>query len=747
MTLQQHVLLGCSPTPLAHYLKALGVLRLVSEQKDRTCRGAWRDDHFVLVTKLSREELETFFVEEYRPTAMLAPWNGASGFFRTWDDKKNVLRNSKNGEALANLVRRSEARFDPIRETYEHAIKLVSKHAVLVDVASLPKKERGNLLIVPSLRDGKYPVIDKDDGKELIQRAMIAENPRNPFYASAIVDAGDGIVYPSLWGSGGNDGAIDFTARFFENLLRALDPDATRSAGELLGQSLFAAASQGMLSGSEGKVGQFYPQAAGGANCTTGTGGQNSTSLNAWDFVLMMEGATVFASAATKRLGQAAVVQASAPFALRSQSTGAGTFEAGEESARGEQWLPLWDRFATIAEIRKLFEEGRAQVGRRHVVRPMDMAQAIGRLGVARGIAEFQRYGYLERNGQSNFAVPLGRIPVGHSPRSRLVDDLVTWLERLMRAARGVVPARLSQAERRLSDAVFAALTHDHNPLLWQDILIAAAHVESVQASGIAVRVGPIPQLSPEWVVACDDGSAEFRLAAALGGAHASYSADGRRGGSVRHHFLPLKQWCRAYAANDERISRDLRVVANTRDPRLDLVAVVERRLLESQQGNQRHPQLHPVEGACLTDLAEWTNGMVDARRCTDLGRAFMAVDWRQWESKGYRLSTPKERQQPDEAWAVLRLCSLALPLDKERDIPLDPEIIGRLKANDIDAAFRTALQRLRAHSIMPTLRDVLADSSSAPWWASALAFPISQGTARRLLCFVQPALAKELAS
>ena len=36
------VLAGCAPIPLASYLKALGVFRLVAEQKDECARGRWR---------------------------------------------------------------------------------------------------------------------------------------------------------------------------------------------------------------------------------------------------------------------------------------------------------------------------------------------------------------------------------------------------------------------------------------------------------------------------------------------------------------------------------------------------------------------------------------------------------------------------------------------------------------------------------------------------------------------------------
>ena len=57
-----HQLDGCAPAPLAHYLKALGILRLVAEQADRDARSWWAGDDFRLATRLGREELEAFFL-------------------------------------------------------------------------------------------------------------------------------------------------------------------------------------------------------------------------------------------------------------------------------------------------------------------------------------------------------------------------------------------------------------------------------------------------------------------------------------------------------------------------------------------------------------------------------------------------------------------------------------------------------------------------------------------------------------
>lgn len=95
MSLYLHHLRGCAPAPLANYLKALGILRLVSEQADATARGWWQDEHFCLLTKHSKEELEAFFLERYEPTPMLSPWNKGCGFFKAGDPGLAPLEASK----------------------------------------------------------------------------------------------------------------------------------------------------------------------------------------------------------------------------------------------------------------------------------------------------------------------------------------------------------------------------------------------------------------------------------------------------------------------------------------------------------------------------------------------------------------------------------------------------------------------------------------------------------------------------
>jgi len=119
------VLDGCAPTPLASYLKALGVLRLLSsptnsvadEAADPRARGWWKNERFHLRTTLACDELLRFFLEDYAPSPIVAPWNGGSGFYP---------KDNKDGFAplAAEAVGR---RFETISSTIRHAAQIVKR--------------------------------------------------------------------------------------------------------------------------------------------------------------------------------------------------------------------------------------------------------------------------------------------------------------------------------------------------------------------------------------------------------------------------------------------------------------------------------------------------------------------------------------------------------------------------------------------------------------------------------------------
>lgn len=710
MTMHVHHLTGCAPAPLAHYLKALGILRLVAEQADPQARGWWLDEHFCLMTTLDRDALERFFLDEYEPTPFVSPWNGGSGFFP-----------SDNKTGFCAIEKTSAPRF----EKYHDAITAGQKLCKTLGLKSKPDRKR------------------KPELFQLAFRAWRGELSEW-LHAAVVLDEGE-PVFPSLLGTGGNDGRLDYTNNAMQRLGELFDLSGTAGKPNdqtppQLEQALWLTPCNTQTSCA---IGQFLPGNAGGANSTTAADGDSL--VNPWDFILMLEGTILFSARATRRLDPQSLSRAVAPFVMHAHAAGF-LSPGGEKDQRGEQWMPLWSRPSTLGDISAVLGEGRLDVGRHVAHRPLDAARAVARLGVARGVEAFTRYAYLERNGQSNLAVSLGRIVVQPRPLARLIDDIAPWLDRLHRQARGKnAPARLIHAERRLADAVFSVLTHDETPDRWQAVLRAMGAIEEIQAGGTAVQAGPIPKLNPQWIAVADDGSAEFRLAVSLGSAAAYYCRKEGRNvpvDPIRHHWLPLEKGARRFQINEKRLTRDVRVVMHGRDPVADLTALVERRFIESTMGNREQRRLPLIAacdcGASLTDLADLLAGHVDLARVSELARAFMAVDWPQLQ-RDQLPEPPEHRAMPDEAWLAVRLAALPWPLDDNHDIRAEPAMIRRLSAGDGQGAVQIALRRLRAVGFRQPMQSAFADAQTARLWAAALAFPISKQTARRAACILDP--------
>jgi CRISPR-associated protein Csx17 len=794
---------GCSPAPLANYLKALGILRLVGEQADKQARGWWEGEYFCLLTKLSKEELEAFFLERYEPTPLLSPWNKGCGFFKANDpglcplEKSTAPRFKRFRDGVAEArkqldeISQADAAIRAIKartkttakgfqseahrqlleanETYRSLLQQMKEQLKASDPAPEKRAEiESDIARINSLTQKATKPPTKSEAESLkassgykqllaaaerrfkaLKATLIPDcrrlwrGPHAEWLSAAVVLDEDGNPeWPSLLGTGGNDGNLDFTNNFMQQLGSLFDMTSetgspTGTSRELLENALWTEPASHLTSAA---VGQYQPGSAGGANSSTGFASGNL--VNPWDFVLMMEGAILFTSRATRRLDPNAFSRASAPFAVRPLAAGFAT-PGFEKAQRGEQWMPLWGQPTTLTDIAATLGEARAQLDRQSANRPVDMARAISRLGVARGLETFVRYGYLERNGQSTLAVSLGRVHVHHHPRAYLIDDLAGWMDRVQRRSRDKnAPARLGLAYRRLADVVFAALTHDYTPDHWQAILLAAADIEALQATGTAIEAGPIPALRPDWVAAVADGSAALRLALALGSAAASYFK-GKPRDPVRHHCLPLEEKNpRRFKTADKKLVNDPRVVLSGRDPIRDLGAIVERRLIEAGMKGQRRSRLVPASGcgARLDDLAHFLSGGVDLDKLLGLARAFMAIKWDQW-SREQLPRTASSTEVPEECWLAIRLACLPWPLTGDKDIPADPRVVRLLNSGDSGRAIEIARNRLRSVGMRPPMQAGVTDAASARRWAAALAFTMNRVSALRVAAILDPSM------
>lgn len=731
MAIHLHGLEGCRPTPLAHYLKALGVLRLVSEQADPSARGFWKDEQFWLLTKLDREALLRFFLDEVSPTPLVSPWNKGSGFYAGKSGVPAIeaspaprFRSYREGITAAKRL------LGPISEADENVRVLKEQTRVTRGMSSEERREAARLKKDP---DHKARLAEaerrfKTQKNDLLPWCRREWRSRHLEWmnAAVVLTPGEDPSFPSLLGTGGNDGRLDFTNNFMQRWAELVDLDtpdagARPHARPLLERALFstpAPAEKGDVA-----IGQFHPGAAGGANATTGPAADSRG--NPWDFILALEGSILIQARATRRLDATAGSKASAPFAFFSQVTGYAS-GGGEKASRGEQWLPVWSSPSSLGELKDIFGEARMRLGTGAATRPVDALRALSRLGTARGLDGFVRYGYLERQGQSNLAIPLGRLAVRTRPEARLVDDIGPWLDRLDRTRNAEhCPASLQTAVKNLSDAVFTALSQNPTPSRWEAVLVAAARVECLQARGTGFEAGPIPRLTSGWLQAVDDGSPEVRLALALARACAdpSKSHDPARGG-VRRHALPIDDKGRFRTSDDgKRLLHASDFVMSARDLTSDLLALLRRRSVEKSEGGfglraQRNP-------AAVADVARFIQGDVDDRRILDLARAFMALDGPSLPSPRSSRATD-ERPEPEPSWWLLRLALAGEAFEPIALPTFDPAILRRGAAGDGPGAVQIAARRLAGRGLRPVFAGTIASPELARRWTAALAFPLS---------------------
>lgn len=744
-----HELSGCAPAPLAHYLKAFGILRLVSEQVDPDARGWWDGDHFRLATNLDRKELEQFFLHEYQPTPLISPWNKGAGFFVN-DPSLNALESSKS------------LRFSKFRSGIQAGrtrIYALSKADKKVRDIKAETKVRGmrNSEKLRIRKSENYKTRLREAEKEykrlkgeLIPNLRMSwRGPHREWMDAAMVLGDDGgPKYPPLLGTGGNDGRLDFTNNFMKQIGKVFDLSSDDGAPQpaaciWIRGSLWNVPEYGALI--KAPVGQYLPGTAGGAN--NGNGPDATAMVNPMDMILMLEGVVAFTSHASRRFGLSAPSRVASPFVVAASGAAYASASAEDERGRGEQWMPLWSRPSSYRELQRLLAEGRAQVGARHASDSLDLASAVARLGTSRGLGAFQRYSYIERNGQTNLAIPLGRFDVLGEKVGHLVciDDLDRWRRSLRREARSQnAPARLVLVEKRLADALFAVTKFPRQPLCWQKILVHLAEVEQTMAHGSGFGAGSVPPLRPGWVVASDDGTSEFRLALAFALQRGLPREKGSpMDDSVRGHWLPLDReqpWRFAVVSNTRRLKDRPEVVMHGRCGLDDAIALVERRLIQASQSGERYLPLRADRriSAGVADLNALLAGRVDLDRTLTLARAFMALDRKAWADSSISVKHPRTMDWPDDAWLAIRLCMLSRPLTRDSgfklDIGSDPALIRRLVAGDAGAAVDLALRRLGAAGVRTTVRTGTTSINSAKLWAAALAFPVTEYTAKLFL-------------
>lgn len=698
---------GCAPVPLAHYLKALGILRLVAEQLDASVAAFWRRDTFRLICTEGAETLERFFLSRYRPTPVLAPWNGGSGFYKK--DQREAIE----------AIRTSKAeRFAPYRDSLERAQRLVE-----------------------SLQLTEKPAGEAKDKLLRLCRNKLPEQALDWLDAVFVVGE-EGAKFPPLLGTGGNDGRLEFTNNFMQRLVELFDPasgDPTALARRCLRYALFADPGPG--SASKAPVGQFLPGSAGGANATSGF--DAASAVNPWDYVLMIEGTLLFAATSVKKLESGTSGQMIYPFCVRQAGVGYGSAApADETNARCEMWMPLWNRPTTLPELRTVFGEGRAQVhGRpagsgiaqvhgRPARNGVDFARAAVTLGVDRGISAFQRYGFQVRNGLSYFATPLERVRVRRNARADLLAEVDRWIDRL-RAKAGPqanppAPASVSRALNQLEARILDFCKNDTAEHV-QGVLTALGYAERALARSLRwansdeVRLQPLGGLSSRWLDQAKTDRAEFRLARTLAGTY--QRVENRKLLPLRQHLEPVKidpkpgweQVSWLDQVNNDVVWRggDFAAVCN---------AILARRIVQAVRSRHHDWPDETLFPARLDDITLFIEGRTDDSLIADLLWGFSLINWSARElAASDEPGENSARVAPSALYALLRLSF-------RKGVPFVPAVHRRAMYRDGAAASEIAARRLQASGFAPCVARIPLEHDVVSRTAAALLFPIHSG-------------------
>lgn len=332
------ILPGVRTTPLGGYLAGLGLLSAVTRLLDGTATGCWRGRVFVLHSRFGTTgDLAGALAAGFEPEPVVSPWKQGSGFAANGKSpaaEKALAWVRDSADPRLGVLRAAVRAGDRVMDTARARGWRVDSHKT--DVLHLCRNE---------LPDRAVRWLD-----------------------AAVALGGDGDPsFSRLLGTGGNVGRLDLSSTYLQSARDVLD--RPRSSAWL--ESLVDGRPRAGLPRTS--LGQYEPASAGNPEETTAVG-------NPWLFLLLIEGALLFATAVVRRHG-AEYARAALPFQVRATPAGLESAAPGE-NVMGELWAPEWSAPCGVADVEQLLGEGRAEWRGRPAQSGLDFVRAVASLGV-----------------------------------------------------------------------------------------------------------------------------------------------------------------------------------------------------------------------------------------------------------------------------------------------------------------------------------------------------------------------------
>lgn len=695
---------GCTSEPLMNYLKALGVLRLVSEQKDPKAKGCWKNGVFFIKSSLSGNELLSFFIYDYIPTPVIVPWSGNDFFQAFWGNKKSSISPKKTPTSNEIITAFVNSKADRIR-LYREALQQVKEIMVDMKLTSKGQIEK-----------------DKTLKSRFIERLRSSMDDKLVYwFDSCSVFSEKKPQFNILLGSGGgSDGNTHFSDNFMQNLWEMIPQfhdlgskqynEAIINSDSNLRYALFSEPTNRLVIKRTSSL--FNAGAVGGVNA--GQGFERASYGCPWNMILCIEGSLALHGNLSRRLNEG-YSEGVFPFQVKVAVSGKDSLVNSEQSGK-EFWAPLWMKYADYNELSALLSEGRASVGKKPVKNGTDFSRAIASIAVDRGIDSFMRYSIIKgRVGGDNYntSTAIESLDVHYQTNINLLVECDFFLEKLRSKLSGDKKVgRILDALKGIEKAIQSFCKYG-NIQYFSDILCALGKAEKEIAltkgkigNGDEFPLKPLSGLSSEWIQACDDGSIEFEIALALS------SIYDEKVGSLRQNLEPVKG--KGWDEKDTVVSwKSSHLIEN-------MAAILERRMIDMQRQSVPDLPLKSKYYASMEAISVFMAGDVDDRRIGELLWGLCLIDQKYGE--------PCERREETPFYPISRpYCILKHMFVPEKlvfageEIHVKPElsVLPLLRAERIQAAIMIAERRLRSCGLMP-MTDSRIDQKN---WVSSAGF------------------------
>ena len=695
--MNRHILKGCTPTPFSNYLKAVGLFKIIAEQKDPKITACWDNDRLILDTELSKDEIIEFVLKQYSPSPIVAPWS-YNVYLTTIKTYKKMI---------------ASERFKTYKETVDRIEDVISEFC---NITKTEKFEKAS--IDPKTKPKAKPLFLRICRNTLPDDAV-------PWLDAVFALTGQDVKFAPILGSGANDGRFDMTANFLKKLEMLLDENNTNKSKTWLESALFGET----VKLDEAKMVGHNPDGAGGPN--SGTGFEGKPLSNPWEYVLMMEGTIMFGGSIARRQSTN-TDKAVFPFTTNAANIGYATASSDEggNNTRGEIWLPIWQNPATYKELLHVCNEGRVQLDGKQAKTGIEFARAIASYGAERGISEFQQFCILKRKGDAYLTINADKIRVAYEPAVHLLSEIDAWYKPIIKqsASKGA-SASIKRMVRNLDGAIVKFCKYQTKQLMLE-VLVLVGELERYVSRYEDLKTAL--KLSPDWLEYCYDGSVEFRLTASVASIKSKDSVD-----SIRTNIENVMRERGAWKYDKNLIST---VWSENDNVLRNMSRILLRRSIDAKIKSVSSVPLEAFIPATIDDVNEFLHGNFDMKKMSDLLPALAIIDmesdmkypWKNIRKDSAIMSLP-------EAYIIMKLI---YPPNPKENIPFNSEVLDLLSAERIDDAYAKASYILHAHGLSPlryskktgivkstTLSDVVQKHVMA-----ALLIPISQYDRKNML-------------